>query len=218
MTRMAIIIGGGGHALSLADAARGTDLELLGCVAPRIHADTAPHLPHLGEALPISGIERDRVWLLNGIGSAGPVGRRRSVYLALQADGWRFAALVHHSATLSPLSADPGAAHQLLAGAVVNAGVVLGENVLINSGAIVEHGCRIGSHSHVASGATVCGDCRIGDAVHIGAGAVVIQGIEIGYGAVIAAGAVVTRNVEPLTLVAGMPARRLRRIDEQELA
>jgi acetyltransferase-like isoleucine patch superfamily enzyme len=58
----------------------------------------------------------------------------------------------------------------------------------------------------------------IGESVHIGAGATLIQGIEIGFGAVIAAGAVVTADVKPLTLVAGMPARRLRAIDDQELA
>jgi UDP-perosamine 4-acetyltransferase len=82
----------------------------------------------------------------------------------------------------------------------------------------VEHGCTIADHSHIASGATVCGDCLIGEAVHVGAGATVIQGVKIGFGAVIAAGAVVTRNVEPLTLVAGVPARELRRTDDQELA
>ena len=50
----------------------------------------------------------------------------------------------------------------------------------------------------------------IGHDVWIGHGAIVMPGVTIGTGAVIGAGAVVTRPVEPYTIVAGVPARRLR--------
>ena len=46
----------------------------------------------------------------------------------------------------------------------------------------------------------------------IGTGAVILGGITIGEGALVGAGAVVTRNVDPFTVVAGNPARVLRRI------
>lgn len=218
MTRKAIIIGAGGHALSLADAAHGRDLELIGCVAPEVSPGTARQLAQLGADLDASGHSPTEAFLLNGIGSAGPISRRRIVYQALRDAGWRFLSLVHRNASLSPLAGPLGDSHQLLAGCVVNAGVTLDDNVLINSGAVIEHDCRIGSHSHIATGATLCGDCVIGESVHVGAGATVLQGVKIGFGAVIAAGAVVTADVEPLTLMAGVPARRLRPIDEQELA
>lgn len=45
----------------------------------------------------------------------------------------------------------------------------------------------------------------------IGSGAVILSGIEIGAGALIGAGAVVTRDVAPDSVVAGNPARLLRR-------
>jgi acetyltransferase-like isoleucine patch superfamily enzyme len=48
----------------------------------------------------------------------------------------------------------------------------------------------------------------------IGAGAVLLPGITVGQGAIVGAGAVVTRDVEPYTIVAGVPARLLRRRDE----
>lgn len=218
MTRKAIIIGAGGQALSLADAVHGLELDLLGCVAPQLAPGTGERLAHLGAELNETGYSPDQVQLLNGIGSAGPIGRRRAVYLELLSQGWRFMSLAHRTAAVSPLVGQLGAGYQALAGSVINAGVGLGDNVLVNSGAIIEHGCHVGSHTHVASGATVCGDCVIGESVHIGAGATLIQGIQVGDGAVIAAGAVVTEDVKPLTLVAGVPARRLRAIDEQELA
>lgn len=48
----------------------------------------------------------------------------------------------------------------------------------------------------------------------IGSGAIVLpQTGEIGEGAIVAAGAVVTKPVEPYTLVAGNPAREIRKLD-----
>jgi acetyltransferase-like isoleucine patch superfamily enzyme len=49
----------------------------------------------------------------------------------------------------------------------------------------------------------------IGDDVWIGAGATILDGCQIGKGAVIGAGAVVTKSIEPDTIVAGIPARKL---------
>lgn len=47
----------------------------------------------------------------------------------------------------------------------------------------------------------------IEDHVWIGAKATIMPGVTVGRGAVVAAGAVVTRDVEPLTVVGGVPAR-----------
>jgi acetyltransferase-like isoleucine patch superfamily enzyme len=52
---------------------------------------------------------------------------------------------------------------------------------------------------------------KIGRDVWIGANAVILGGVTIGDGAVIAAGAVVTKDVEPGAVVAGVPAREIRR-------
>lgn len=49
----------------------------------------------------------------------------------------------------------------------------------------------------------------IDDYVWIGVGATVLSGVHVGEGAVICAGAVVTRDVNPYTVVGGVPARDL---------
>ena len=55
----------------------------------------------------------------------------------------------------------------------------------------------------------------IGNDVWIGSNAVIQAGVTIGDGAVVGASAVVTKDVEPYTIVAGVPARELgRRFDQ----
>ncbi|WP_182374926.1 CatB-related O-acetyltransferase [Pseudomonas putida] len=50
----------------------------------------------------------------------------------------------------------------------------------------------------------------IGNDVWIGANAVICRGVTIGDGAVVAAGAVVTKDVEPYSIVGGLPAKHLK--------
>lgn len=61
------------------------------------------------------------------------------------------------------------------------------------------------------------GDTVIGSDVWIGQNALILPGVRIGDGAVIGANSVVGRDVEPYTVVAGNPARMLRRRFDEEL-
>jgi acetyltransferase-like isoleucine patch superfamily enzyme len=59
---------------------------------------------------------------------------------------------------------------------------------------------------------------NIGNDVYIGSNALVLDGVTIGDGAIIAAGAIVTKNVEPYSIVAGVPAKEIRkRFSEKEI-
>ena len=51
----------------------------------------------------------------------------------------------------------------------------------------------------------------VGHDVWIGSGAKIMDGVTVGHGAVVAAGAVVTNDVEPYTIVGGVPARPIRK-------
>lgn len=60
--------------------------------------------------------------------------------------------------------------------------------------------------------------CRIGNDVWIGANVIICRNVTIGDGAVIGAGSVVTHDVEPYTIVAGVPARLLKkRFDDKTI-
>ena len=54
---------------------------------------------------------------------------------------------------------------------------------------------------------------KICDNVWIGSNAVILQGVTVGEWAVVAAGAVVTKDVEPFTVVGGVPAKFIRKVE-----
>ena len=209
-----IILGGGGHARVLVDCLRLSGRQVYGFTAPQPLPDLAPGIAWLGDDSVVGQHLPASIQLVNGIGSVGPARQRRALFEQMQRGGYHFATVRHPAAIVSALDVHLGQGCQLLAGSLLGPGVRLGDNVLVNSRAVVEHDCSLGEHSHVASGAILCGECEIGTGVHIGAGATVIQGISIGNGAIIAAGSVVTKDVEPMTLVAGVPGRTKRTLDD----
>jgi acetyltransferase-like isoleucine patch superfamily enzyme len=90
----------------------------------------------------------------------------------------------------------------------------ISETLRVGDGVLIAPGCFITDHNHrhsasmtIASQGCVSKPVRIEDDVWLGAHAVVLPGITIGRGAIVAAGAVVTEDVEPMSVVAGVPAR-----------
>nr|WP_200389622.1 DapH/DapD/GlmU-related protein [Thiocapsa imhoffii] len=57
--------------------------------------------------------------------------------------------------------------------------------------------------------ANIANPIRIGNDVWIGAHAAILSGVTIGEGAIVAAGAVVRQDVDPYTIVGGVPAKVL---------
>ncbi|WP_289333127.1 acetyltransferase [Mannheimia haemolytica] len=96
--------------------------------------------------------------------------------------------------------------------AIVNSGVTVGDNVIINTKSLVEHGCFIGSHCNISTNTTLNGDVIVEDHAFIGSSSVVNGQLRVGESALVGSGAVVIRNVEPRTVVAGVPAKYIKDI------
>lgn len=86
--------------------------------------------------------------------------------------------------------------------------VFLGHEVMLLT---VDH--RIGEHRQRCA-ANQARPIRIGDGAWLSSRTTVLPGVSIGRGAVVAAGAVVTRDVPDDCLVAGVPARVIRQLDD----
>lgn len=110
--------------------------------------------------------------------------------------------------------------------------ITVGRDVFINAGChfqdhggvTIGDGCQIGHNvvfatlNHGLSPEdrqnTYPAPIVLGRNVWVGSNATILQGVIIGDNAVIAAGAVVTKDVEPATIVGGVPAKVIRRIGQ----
>jgi len=109
-------------------------------------------------------------------------------------------------------NASVGVGSQILAHAMVCVEVRIGRSCIINTGASVDHECHLDDGVHICPGARLAGCIEVGRFAMIGTGAVVLPRLKIGEGALVGAGAVVTKDVAAYTVVAGNPARVLRRV------
>lgn len=96
-----------------------------------------------------------------------------------------------------------------------NASITIGNRVAISYGALILTASRIlcdgwFGRKHEAQSVV------IEDDVWIAAKAIVLPGIKIGARSVVAAGAVVTHDVEPDTIVAGVPAKPIRNLKSKD--
>jgi len=128
-----------------------------------------------------------------------------------------------------------------LFGCTIGDDTFIGPFVEVTRGVVVGRRCKIESHAFVCDGVTIADDVFVGHGVvftndlyprtdrhveyrrtrveefaSIGSNATIVGGTTIGCHAVVGAGSVVTRDVPPLAVVAGNPAKVLRRFTSVE--
>lgn len=210
MEKPVIVIGSGGHARVLLDALLFGGRKILGMTESDEGrwGSTVWDVPVLGGDDIILSYGVNEIELVNGLGSIGSTEKRKRIFEDFASKGYRFAKVLHPSAILSPrASLEEGV--QVLSGSIVNSGVRIGADSIVNTGASLDHDVRVGEHVHIAPGVTVCGGVTIGRETHIGAGANIIQGISIGCNAVIGAGSVVIRSMADNVKAYGVPAKEV---------
>lgn len=196
-----ILIGGGGHAKVVLDAAR-----LLGFQIAGVH-DENPRAAVCEMGVEYLGTIDD--WCVSesvvSIIAVGDLNIRRRCISRIDGRGV-CPALIHPDAIVSP-SARLGRGVFVGAGAIVHAGSRIGEHCILNTGSIVEHDCVLGSNTHLAPRATLGGGVEIGAETLVGLGASIRPGQQIGSGCTVGVGAVVVDDIADGACVVGNPAR-----------
>ena len=91
-------------------------------------------------------------------------------------------------------------------------GIIIGDNALIGHNVVL---ATVNHNEDVKKrGNLIPAPIKIGNDVWIGSNATILPGVTVGDGAIVAAGAVVTKNVEPKTIVSGVPAKYVRDIKQ----
>lgn len=190
------MLGAGGHASVLLDVLRNNNENVYLVVAnevPKVRP-TFNKLGIIGDNEFTKKYTPDKVILVNGIGMLPHDTLRETIYLHYTKQGYQFKNIISAQSIISP-SATLSSGVQILPGTIIQAGVHIGENCIINTRAVIEHDCHIGPHSHIAPGAVLCGEVVTGKSIFIGAGATIIQQIKIGNDVIIGAGSIITNDI-----------------------
>lgn len=170
-----LLVGAGGHARPVAEAAGDNGHEVIACAA--MDRPDWLDMPMFGDddLLPdsVSGF-------VMGLGGVDPAGLRRRLELFRRyaARSLTPVSLVHGRAFVA-VDAVVADGVTVLAGALVNSGARIAEAVIVNTGAIVEHDVVVEAGANVAPGAILLGATRIGSCAMVGAGAVVLPGATV---------------------------------------
>lgn len=117
---------------------------------------------------------------------------------------------IHPTACISRYS-QIGIGSVIMAHAVINPFVTIGNAVIVNTAATIDHDSVVSNGSHICPGVHLSGAVKVGESVMIGVGAQVVQCINIGDDAVVGAGTNVIFDVEPNTIVVGNPAKLIQK-------
>ena len=201
-----LIVGAGGHAKVILDAARKSHaFERLALLDenPANWGKRISGIEIVGGQELLSRLD-SRLW--QAIVAVGDNVIRRRLVARVEEAGWRFARVVHPSAQIGE-DVEIGDGAVVLARVVINSAAHIGRHAIVNSAAVVEHDCFVGDYAHLAPASCMAGGARLEEGALLGLRATVLPGRTVGAWAVAGAGAVVTRDLSANALATGMPAR-----------
>lgn len=195
-----LVIGAGGHAKVVIDAALDAGFEIAGVVGAPGGREQVLGIPvsDSGEGIVADGF----------IAAIGDNAARARAFAEHIDRGLTPLSVIHPSAVISS-RATIGAGTFVAAGAVVNVDARIGRDAILNTGCTVDHDCVVGDHALIGPTASLCGACSVGTGTLVGAGASLIPGASVGDWSVVGAGAAVTADFPDRTVCAGVPARAL---------
>ena len=200
-----LVVGAGGHAKVVINAAEESGLEIAGVVgAPGDAPEILGH-PVLHDA---AGLFADAF-----VVAIGDNATRSRIFTEYLTAGFLPASVVHPSAIVGRHVLIGDGAF-VAAGVVINAGAHIGTDAILNTGCTVDHDSVIGDHAHIGPQAALCGSVTLGEGVLLGVGSCAAPGVSVGDWTIVGAGAAIVDDLPAHAVCVGVPARPVRSPEE----
>ena len=182
-----ILIGGGGHCLSVIDVVEQEDkYNIKGILDDTKKGDVLGY-PILGNRDLVRELSTEGMFFLITIGQIKSSSTREDIALLLDSCKANLATVISPLAYVSK-HATIGEGSVIMHNAIINAKAKVGKHCIINTKANIEHNVQIGDFCHISTCATVNGDTVVGKGTFIGSNATISNGITIAEQSIINAG------------------------------
>ena len=183
-----ILIGGGGHCVSVIDVIENDNkFNILGILDSNIKEDNVLGYQILGGDNLIPELVNENTYFLITVGQIKSYSSRKKIAKILIENKAKLATIISTLAYVSK-HANVGEGSIIMNGAVVNAKSTIGKNCIINTKSNVEHGVSIGDFCHLSTCAVINGDSVIENGTFIGSNATISNNVSIKENSIISAG------------------------------
>ncbi len=135
---------------------------------------------------------------------------RSDILNKVRKNGAKTPSLIHDKVTISK-NVKIGSAVYIQPNATIWTSVEINDNCLISPGVVIAHHSKLQEGSFVSTNSAVGANITIREKAFIGMGATIVTGLNfIGKNSIVGAGSTVLNDVEDKTVVAGVPAKKLR--------
>lgn len=191
-----ILIGAGGHARSCIDTIEQEGIyKIAGLIGlPQEVGSKLLGYEVIATDSDISELGKQYQFAIITVGQIDSPEHRIRLFVHAQEAGFTFPIVIAPTAYASPHSI-LGVGTMVMHGAIINAGVQIGSNCIINSNSLIEHDAIIEDHCHISTGAILNGNTSIGMGSFIGSGAVIKEGVSVGANSLVGMGLIVRDNI-----------------------
>ena len=187
-----ILIGGGGHCLSVIDVVEQEDkYNIKGILDDTKKGDVLGY-PILGNRDLVKELSTEGMFFLITIGQIKSSSTREDIALLLDSCKANLATVISPLAYVSK-HATIGEGSVIMHNAIINAKAKVGKHCIINTKANIEHNVQIGDFCHISTCATINGDTIVGKRTFIGSNATISNNITIVEKSIISAGNFIKR-------------------------
>ena len=143
--------------------------------------------------------------------------KRKTIIDGLNIDSSRFATIIHPSVNLSADS-KVGYNTLILPNVVIGSSATIGNHCIVLANSTLSHDCSIADYCCIGSNVVVSGGVTVEEQSYIGSGANIKDDITIKRKSLVGLGANVIEDVDEAVVVAGNPAKIIRKLTETPIS